>query len=394
MPDLAPLHGGPDALGVPRHDFSTNANACGPCPQALAALAQADRRHYPDPAYTALSAQLAAFHGVAAGRVVIAASASEFIHRISMFAARSGLRHAVLPAHGYGDYARAASSWGLAVVEAASAPALHWACEPASPLGTADAALAAWAQILTHSPSVGGRGPGAPASCRHFNASIAGPHPIPPPERGGEIPPFGKGPDASKRGVHTQLRLVAHEAPDGLRVLDCAYAPLRLDGLATALPAGVWQLWSPNKALGLTGVRAAYAIAPAAALADGSVAALQALAPSWPVGADGVALLTAWVQADTQAWLAGTLATLRDWKAAQLRLCADMGWAVLPGSLANFFTARPPVQDLPALLQALRAQGIKLRDCASFGLPGHVRLGVLAPEAQQALALSWRQFAP
>jgi len=359
MPEPVALHGGPDALGVPLHDFSTNANACGPCPQALAALAQADRRHYPDPAYTALRARVAVFHGVAAARVVLAASASEFIHRITAHAARGGLRHAVVPRHGYGDYARAARTWGLAVVEAAQAPALRWACDPASPLGTADATLAAWAQSV-----------GAPAL-----------HPL----------PRGEGGDEGRR---RDPRGAARQPPDGLRVLDCAYAPLRLDGQAGAPPEGVWQLWSPNKALGLTGVRAAYAIAPPAAVQNGGVAALQALAPSWPVGADGVALLTAWVQADTQAWLAGSLATLRAWKTAQLRLCADMGWAVLPGSLANFFTARPPVDDLPALLHALRAQGIKLRDCASFGLAGHVRMGVLAPAAQQALALNWRQLGP
>ena len=41
------------------------------------------------------------------------------------------------------------------------------------------------------------------------------------------------------------------------------------------------------------------------------------------------------------------------WKAAQLRLCADLGWAVLPGSLANFFTARPPVPDLAAFERQL-----------------------------------------
>ena len=323
------VHGGPDALGVPLHDFSTNANACGPCPMALQALRQADHGHYPDPAYTVLRGRLAQLHGVAPARVVIAASASEFIHRITAHAARSGLSHACLPEHGYGDYACAARNWGLDCAKAGMAPGLHWACEPASPLGMADRALAAW----------------------------------------GQMPDDG-----------------------AVRVLDCAYAPLRLDGLATALPEGVWQLWSPNKALGLTGVRAAYAIAPATALADGAAAAVQALAPSWPVGVDGVALLTAWVQADTQAWLAQSLRTLAAWKAAQLQLCADLGWAVLPGSLANFFVARLSAPDLPVLLQALRAQGIKRRDCASFGLPGHVRLGVLAPAAQRALALSWRQF--
>lgn len=39
---LETIHGGPDALGVPAHDFSTNANACGPCPDALDALRRAD----------------------------------------------------------------------------------------------------------------------------------------------------------------------------------------------------------------------------------------------------------------------------------------------------------------------------------------------------------------
>ena len=52
-------HGGPDALGAPRWDFSTNANACGPCPQALDAVHRADARRYPDPAYTDLRAALA-----------------------------------------------------------------------------------------------------------------------------------------------------------------------------------------------------------------------------------------------------------------------------------------------------------------------------------------------
>ena len=331
MPEPFPLHGGPDALGVPRYDFSTNANACGPSPQALAALQQADRRHYPDPAYTALRAQLAAFHGVAAERIVIAASASEFIHRISAFAARSGLCHATVPAHGYGDYLQAARTWGLQIgAEAAAqpAPALHWACDPASPLGTPDAALARWADV-----------------------------------------------------------------PGALRVLDCAYAPLRLDGAATAAPPSAWQLWTPNKALGLTGVRAAYAIAPDTVAGAAQAAAVQALAPSWPRGADGVALLQTWVAPGTQAWVDGTLATLRSWKAAQLGLCTALGWAVVPGSLANYFTARLPVGDVgnvAGALQALRARGIKLRDCASFGLPGHVRLGVLAPASQQALHAAWR----
>ena len=64
-----PIHGGTDALGMPAHDFSTNRNACGPCPMALAALQAADAAQYPDPLYTDLRAQLAAFHGVEVRRI-------------------------------------------------------------------------------------------------------------------------------------------------------------------------------------------------------------------------------------------------------------------------------------------------------------------------------------
>ena len=45
-----PLHGGPDAAGIPVFDFSTNSNACGPCPEALHAVQVADATRYPDPA--------------------------------------------------------------------------------------------------------------------------------------------------------------------------------------------------------------------------------------------------------------------------------------------------------------------------------------------------------
>lgn len=326
------LHGGTDALGVPAHDFSTNANSCGPCPQALAALQAAHAQQYPDPAYTALRARLGAFHGVDAARIVLAGSASEFIFRITAHAARSGVRCVLLPAHRYGDYAQAARAWGLECSAQASAPEgrgmLHWACEPSSPLGQADPALARW-----------------------------------------------------RTG-----------AGSGLRVLDCAYQPLRLDGRRSALPGSAWQVWTPNKALGMTGVRAAYAVAPEGA--QGAVAALQALAPSWVVGAHGVALLEAWTTPQVQQWIADSRARLAQWKKAQIALCTALGWQAVPASLANYFVARWPAREaarMDARLAWLRREhGIKLRDTASFGLPGAVRLGVLPPASQQALARAWR----
>ena len=418
-PTLWPQHGGPDAQGAALHDFSTNSNACGPCPHTLAAVQQADATRYPDPAYTALRAQLAAFHGVAPERIVLAASASEFIHRATAWAAQQGARAVALPAHSYGDCAQAAQARGLQVLRPGdagwSAAGLQWACEPSSPLGSACPVLAAWRnRPAEHSNAVcaggallplplgegGGEGqqPWHPHSAENLHLSSN------PPKAGGlrraPIPAFPQRVKEPNQQPHGHQIAVTPSTPP-LRIHDCAYLPLRLHTEASARPdsggdsgrafdlpepaATAWQLWTPNKALGLTGVRAAYAIAPEGAGAETAIAALTALAPSWPVGAHGVALLQCWVQPQTQRWLAGCLPVLRGWKALQMALCADLGWAVLPGSQANYFCARWPVSDGAAALRQLRSHGIRLRDCTSFGLPGVVRLGVLPPAAQAAL---------
>ncbi len=336
------LHGGPDAFGVPRFDFSTNSNACGPCSDALAAVQSADPTRYPDPGYQSLREALAALHQVASERIVLAGSASEFIFRISALAAQAarsipsisldlpqGYQRAAsvcLPRHHYGDYAQAAHAWGLQPVTDPAVADLLWACDPSSPLGQPHERLAQQVQGLR---------------------------------------------------------------PKQMLVLDSAYRPLRLEG-GLQLDAGgldrIWQLWTPNKALGLTGVRAAYAIAPLGA--GEQIKALQALAPSWLVGAHGVAMLQAWTRPAVQQWLTDSLQTLRVWKRRQLDLCRELGWQALP-SQANYFVARPDTPDLGHDLARLRAQGIKLRDATSFGLSGCVRLGVLAPEAQDALAHAW-----
>ncbi|MBT0569221.1 aminotransferase class I/II-fold pyridoxal phosphate-dependent enzyme [Curvibacter sp. CHRR-16] len=371
------IHGGPDALGVPRWDFSTNANACGPCPEALAAVQGADATHYPDPQYTALRAALAAWHGVDVQRVVLAASGSEFIFRITAAVARlsgvwggewgSGAHPARVwhPAQAFGDYAAAAQAWGLpcsshphdmgqdmpphtshdqAHAKYPGSHTLCWVCEPSSPLGQA------------HSP------------------------------------------------------WPALDAAHATTVLDCAYEPLRLSGqpsLNAQQRELVWQLFSPNKALGLTGVRGAYAIAPApvsahapalsTSLASGHAAPLlttvQAMAPSWVLGAHGAAMLHAWVQPSVQAWLQQTLPTLRAWKQQQIDTLQAHGWQVLPSDVP-FFCAQPPVGqghgehtgEVCAKLCAqwcttLRQHGIKLRDATSLGLPGWVRMAVREPQA-------------
>lgn len=333
------MHGGPDSAGVPAHDFSTNANACGPCPAALQSVRGADVLRYPDATYTALRDRLARLHGVAPQRIVLATSASEFIVRMTATAFRRGIRHVQVPRHAYGEYRHAARAWGLEVSCSGSAleqgrrePMLSWACDPSSPLGQADDRLHEWVRACAARQAIG--------------------------------------------------------------VLDRAYEPLRLTGRSTLDEAqldGVWQLHSPNKALGLTGVRGAYAVAPQA---HADIArAMESLCASWPLGADGVAMLRAWCEPEVRSWFAQSIRTLKRWKRAQGDWCGRVGWPVTPSD-TNFFCARlgTSVADVSAALRWLRAEGLKLRDCESFGLPGMVRLAVLPPASQAALAMAWARY--
>lgn len=177
----------------------------------------------------------------------------------------------------------------------------------------------------------------------------------------------------------------AWPALDALVVVDTAYEPLRLTGESPVLPAGAWQLVCPNKALGLTGVRAGYLVAPTT---DEVWAQAVSLAPSWVLSAEGVALLTHWPDDDTQQWLASARTTLRDWTVAQRHLLSSFGWEQ-GSSCTPFWLARPPHDGL---LPRLRQQGIKLRDATSFGLPGWVRVSTQPPASQQALQEALKQI--
>ena len=69
------------------------------------------------------------------------------------------------------------------------------------------------------------------------------------------------------------------------------------------------------------------------------------------------------------------------WSGHYTALLTGLGWMVRPSD-APYVCAVPP-QALN--VSALRAQGIKLRDASSFGLPGQWRLSAQPPEAQAAL---------
>jgi histidinol-phosphate aminotransferase len=324
------VHGGPGPAGPVRWDFSSNAHGAGPCPAALQAVQRADPCRYPDATYHALRQRLADWHGVAPQRIVLAASASEFIQRITAVSGRLWPGAVAAPAHAYGDYAAAARAWGRPLVigdEACGALGpitLRWCADPGSPLGQSVAPRSDPTAVLT--------------------------------------------------------------------VVDRVYAPLRLHGTDPRASASLdqeFQLHSPNKALGLTGVRGAYAVAPAgdAAHTQALCEALRAAEPSWPLGAHGVAMLMAWTEPAAQSWLRESLPLLRRWT-EDLRSGLQALGLQPYASDTPFLCARRPTR---ADAEWLHARGLAVRDTASFGLPGQMRVSAQPPEATTALLQALRE---
>ncbi len=333
----APVHGGPDGGPPIAVDFSTNAHPMGPNPWIDECLRRADRSRYPDPGYTGLREALGGFHGVARERVVVGASASELIWRLTR--AWGALRRSavVTSRRTFGEYLRAARTIGLPVrpdTRGAARAHLLWCCNPDNPSGEI---------------------------------------------RDQEIAEAVKSMSASRgsRGI-----VAADLAYWPFRQLLGARPSLQLD---TPWSNEVVQLWSPNKLHGLTGVRAAYLILPARCR-HLSRSELDSLAPSWPLGADGLALLTGHTQREARRFLDDTGPKLRAWKALQDRRLAEAGWKPQPSEM-HFGLWQPPVprSAQPEWHARLRSSGIKVRDARSFGRPGWVRLVTRAPQQVEDL---------
>lgn len=339
-----PVHGGPDDGPPIDWDFSSNANALSLPQDVQARLLAADRRLYPEPTYARVREVLAQWHGLDASHVVPTAGSSEGIRRLTLAAFLAGCRQVCVPEPAYGDYRAAALALGMSVQPLsrctdliAQGPVLLWLCEPCNPTG-ATLSVDFWPDL------------------------------------------------AHVLSTRTGLTIA----------LDRAYEPLRLHGADVVLPEWAqrcWQLYSPNKALGLTGVRAGWMLAPEVDQA-GLLPSLRQLAPSWVLSAEGVSLLSQWPSKAVQDWLAQARGTLLDWRLTQQAALAERGW-VHQASCTNFVVSRHPSlheASLDELGRFLRAQGIKWRDAASLGLPGWVRWRAHLPQAQAALLKALDQW--
>ena len=185
------------------------------------------------------------------------------------------------------------------------------------------------------------------------------------------------------------VREIAGTLPqDSLLLLDEAYLPF-VDSRWNSLPllelGNVALLRSMTKDFALTALRLGYMLAP-----PDVVERVRAQQHSWSVNAlaqaAGIAAL-----ADTAHVEDGRRA-VQDAKRYLIDELAVLGLHVIP-SAANFLLVNvSAAKELRRTL--LKRHRIIVRDCASFGLPDYIRIGVRAKEDCERLAAALREALP
>ena len=349
VPPSRPVHGaiGPAELrrlGLPASellDFSASISPLGPPPGVGAALRAVNLAAYPDPECLELREAIAAhlrgggglFGGGPAAppeRILAGNGSTEIFHLLAR-AWLSGApdASALLLTPTYGEYRGACALAGAPIhqLEATAAAGFRW-----------DLAEAA-AAILRQRPRL---------------VFLCNPN--------------------NPTGVYLrpdEVSVIADAAAQtgSLLALDEAYLGFVAqpwDSLPLLERDNVLLVRSMTKDYALTGLRLGYALAPAAVAAR-----LRAFQPDWSVNslaqAAGVAALA------DGAYLPRARAAMFEAKAWLTAELTRLGWPPEPTE-ANFLLLR--VGDAARWRAALLPYGVVVRDCASFGLPEYLRIGI------------------
>jgi histidinol-phosphate aminotransferase len=321
-------------------DFSANTNPYGPAPAVQAALADVALERYPDREALALRAALAALLSVPIERVIVGNGASELIVLTALAFVRPG-DAVLIVGPTYGEYARASALMGARVIS--------WRAGTDDDFEPDCVALAA--QFKRQCPRLA-------FVCNPNNPT------------GGAVEP-------------KLLTALARRHPATLFVVDEAYQPFAADlgSVLTGAPENVLVLRSMTKDYGLAGLRLGYAVG-----AEPLVDALRRVQTPWSVSALAqVAGIAALNQPEHRA---RGLESLRQATATLMAGLTRIGLPPVPSRVC-FFLVR--VGDGATFRDALLGSGILVRDCASFGLPAHVRISTQRPEENERLLAAIRE---
>lgn len=320
--------------GIDLLDLSANLNPYGPLPAVVQAARDARLNDYPEADAMSLRRQYAAACALSPDQVLAGNGSTELFYLLARAFLHPGDR-CVVAAPTFGEYAAAATSTGA---EVRDVPCM-------TPEGTVDPDL-----LLR---AVREDAPRMVFLCNPNNPT------------GALLP--GRSVDELAAAIcRTGGRLVVDEAY-------AAFAYPRDE--ASSPGSGRLIVRSLTKEHAIPGLRVGFLLG-----APGDIAAVARHQPSWAVGAPAMAAgQVALEQPGFVRESAERLAATRSWLVSRLR---DAGFTTAD-TWANFVLVE--VGDGAAFRQRLLGRGFAVRDCASFGLPRHVRVAV--PAEQDAAAL-------
>lgn len=360
VPDA--IHGGTrggSSAGSARADFSTSVNAYGPAPSVLAAVRESldvvRIAAYPDPTGSAARLALAAQAGVDTSAVAIGAGATELILAVVQAFVRRG-DSVLVPAHAFGEYARAAIIGGARIVApcAAAPVAEESPSPPDEPPGKVVAEYVA--AVVKHAPRIAFLcTPGSPSGRAWPGEAVA------------EVA------EACRRA-------------GTLLVLDQSFDAFAATPLGTPALRGhpaTLHLRSLTKDHALAGIRLGYVVGPSAL-----VAAVERGRMPWTVSAPAQAAAVAVCAPDAAAHVLRTTALLRA-SAAELREALHIiGVTACPSDVHYLLL---DVGDAARVAHILgERHSIGVRDCTSFGLPAHIRVAARTPGDNRLLVAALR----
>lgn len=314
-------------------DFSVSSNPFGPPAAVPEALCRVDPSRYPDPDATLLRHAIASREGLDPGQVLCGNGSAELMWLAALAYLGSG-DTALILGPTFGEYERACRIAGgdVKVVEAAP-PGFRWALP------------AICGVIATERPRL---------------VFLCNPN--------------------NPTGVYlkpAEVWSLLEAGQETLVVVDEAYLSfvaggrsaaeaLRQDASPGSQRENLLVLRSLTKDFAIPGLRLGYALG-----SPSIIHALRAVQPPWSVNA--MALAAGQAALETRDALGEHHAEFVEAKRLVSRELSGMGLQVAPSS-ANFFLVR--VGDGAAFRSALLPHGCVVRDCASFGLPEYIRIGI------------------
>ncbi len=328
-------------------DFSASVSPLGPPEGLWERLRSVDLTAYPDPECLELKETLARQHGVSEDRALVGNGSTELIHLLAraFISPPAGWeRPSVLQlSPTYGEYAGACSLAGAEVLEVSADRNRGFAWDLTA---VKDVVLA--------------RQPSLVFLCNPNNPT---------------------GVYLEKDSVASLLEAV--DQAGGLLVLDEAYVNFverSWDACSLLDDVGgnsLVVLRSMTKDYALTGLRLGYSLA-----GSDITSSLARLQPDWSV--NSLAQAAGLLALSDAGYLPAARQAVSDAKAYLTAELNALGFRVLP-STANFMLVE--VGDAAVLAGRLMRRGIFVRDCASFGLPDCVRLGIRAmPDCRRLVA--------